>query len=157
MFIIAFHVFLRVGEMAGSSKHVLQYDQVNVMHDSFTVIFKSFKHHSGTPLTLVVKASACPCPVQALKQYLSLRGSAPGPLFLTSSHTTVSRELFTQQLHSALAWVGLNTHNYKAHSFRIGAATHAALLGYADSEIQAMGRWKSGAFKKYIRLPTVSM
>jgi hypothetical protein len=28
-----------------------------------------------------------------------------------------------------------------------------AVMGYADSDIKAMGRWSSRAFKSYIRLP----
>ena len=36
-------------------------------------------------------------------------------------------------------------------------ATTAAAKGYSDAQIQTMGRWKSGAFKKYIRIPTISI
>jgi hypothetical protein len=46
---------------------------------------------------------------------------------------------------------------YKAHSFRIGAATHAASRGYSDQDIQIMGRWHSDAFKKYIRIPVLQI
>ena len=34
----------------------------------------------------------------------------------------------------------------------IGAATTAAMRGLSDEEIQRMGRWKSQAFRKYIRI-----
>jgi len=37
--------------------------------------------------------------------------------------------------------------NYKSHSFRIGAA----IKGVAVDEIKTAGRWKSDAFKSYIR------
>jgi hypothetical protein len=64
--------------------------------------------------------------------------------------------MFNSNLNLSLTWAGLDTNTYKSHSFRIGAATHAASLGYADSEIQAMGRWKSSAFKRYVRIPKVT-
>lgn len=157
MFVTAFHGFLRIGEIAGVGSHVILAQHIQLVNDSYSITFHSFKHHSGTPLTMHVKPSTSPCPVSCIKEYLALRPKLPGPLFLTSLAKAVSRDLFTQQLTASLTWAGLDTRLYKAHSFRIGAATHAASLGYADAEIQAMGRWKSGAFKKYVRLPTVSL
>lgn len=69
----------------------------------------------------------------------------------------VSRQFFTAQLRLVLAFCGLDTIKYQSHSFRIGAATFAAASGSSDIQIQNMGRWKSSAFKKYIRIPTMTM
>ena len=46
---------------------------------------------------------------------------------------------------------GLDSSRYKGHSFRIGAASLSAEKGLSDSQIRAMGRWNSNAFRKYIR------
>lgn len=46
---------------------------------------------------------------------------------------------------------------YTAHSFRIGADTHAASRGYSDQDIQIMGRSHSDAFKTYIRIPVLQI
>ncbi len=48
------------------------------------------------------------------------------------------------------------------HSFRIGAATTAVVVGIADSSIQTLGRWQSAAFlipHDYVSLinPTVTL
>lgn len=97
------------------------------------------------------------CPCQALLHYLNLRkhSSPSEPLFSFMDGSPISRQYFTQQLRSALAFCNLDLHLYKAHSFRIGAATTAASQGFSELQIQSMGRWNSGAFKKYIRIPTL--
>ena len=46
-------------------------------------------------------------------------------------------------IHFAAKHIVISSLSIKAHSFRIGAATHAASIGYSDIQIQKMGRWKS--------------
>jgi len=58
---------------------------------------------------------------------------------------------FSSELHRRLAFCGLDTTRYKSHSFRIGGACHATEKGYSDAQIRALGRWKSEAFKVYLR------
>ena len=43
--------------------------------------------------------------------------------------------------------------SYAGHSFRIGAATTAALVGLPVHMIKTLGRWKSEAYQLYIRTP----
>ena len=45
----------------------------------------------------------------------------------------------------------LDPTKYKEHSFRIEAATLAAESGFSDAQIRLLGRWRSNAFRKYIR------
>ena len=51
-----------------------------------------------------------------------------------------------QKCDRSLIPIGLPQHQYAGHSFRIGAATTAALAGIQDSTIQTLGRWHSAAF-----------
>ena len=60
--------------------------------------------------------------------------------------------IFNTWLVAALSHGSLSSLPIKSHSFRIGAATYAATVGYTEAQIQKMGRWKSGAFRKYIRI-----
>ena len=84
--------------------------------------------------------------------YLEVRCSSPGPLFVLQAGTPLTRTYLVEQLHAALQRMGLNHSCFNGHSFRIGAATTAAMQGLEDSLIQTLGRWKSDAFKMYIKL-----
>ena len=91
------------------------------------------------------------CPVAALLQYCSTRGDRPGPLFCHADYSPLSVHQFNRELQQCLAFCGLDMRRYKSHSFRIGGACHATNKGYSDAQIRALGRWKSEAFKGYLR------
>ena len=92
------------------------------------------------------------CPIAAMEAYLSIRGSNPDPLFLWESGVPLSKPSFVKHVKTALEQAGLPAKDYSGHSFRIGAATTAAVAGLEDSAIWTLGRWESSAFKRYIRL-----
>ena len=93
------------------------------------------------------------CPVTALGNYLQVRPSGPGPLFVSSGGSPVARATFVAAVRAALLAAGLSAEGYAGHSFRIGAATSAARAGVPAHLIKAMGRWSSDAFMVYLRLP----
>ena len=93
------------------------------------------------------------CPVAAVLSYMVQRGPAPGPLFLFSDRCYLTRARFVAAIRSALSQAGINTKPYSGHSFRIGAATTAALCGVQDSLIKVLGRWQSSAYQLYIWTP----
>ena len=94
------------------------------------------------------------CPVEFLVRWCRMRGSNSGPLFCLADGSAVKTEVFTRQLKGALAFCDLDCSSYKSHSFRIGAASLAAENGMSDAQIRGLGRWKSDAYKLYIRSPT---
>ena len=81
-------------------------------------------------------------------------GATPGPLFCFADGSPVKTSQFTQQLQQALNFCGLDSTKYKSHSFRIGADSLEAEKWLSDAQIRHLGRWKSDAFKLYIRQPT---
>ena len=93
------------------------------------------------------------CPVEALIKYIGVRRPDPGPLFIFQSGAPLTRQALVSHLHEALGKVGIDHSRYNGHSFRIGAATTAAQRGLEDSLIQTLGRWKSSAYKLYIKIP----
>ena len=47
------------------------------------------------------------------------------------------------QVREVLTAAGINTAGYRGHSFRIRAATTAAVAGLSKSLIKTLGRWRS--------------
>ena len=163
---LAFFGFLRIGEItAAPTPHSppLQLCHLTKLTDSkgvtqvFRITFCNFKHHyNERPFSLVISRQQVCYPVQLLSSYLSLRGNSTGPLFRAMDGSPVSRTHFASQLYLAISLCNLDPSRYKGHSFRIGAASHAADRGFSEAQIRLLGRWKSNAFHKYIRTPSVS-
>ena len=93
------------------------------------------------------------CPVAALLDYLTMRGSKPGPLFVFSDGRFLSRARFVELVRKGLCSAGVDQSKYSGHSFRIGAATTAAAKGMEDSIIKTLGRWESLAYLQYVQIP----
>ena len=160
MFLLAFYAFLRVGEITVTSRSVhnpnlLNLDQISIdpVSQQVRISFNSFKHKSSTfPFLLNIPEQVEPlCLHKSLAGYLSFRGFCKGPLFLYRG-APVTRSFFTSFLSSTLKRANLSPTRIKSHSFRIGAATTALQKGFTHEQIQQMGRWKSGAFSKYLRV-----
>ena len=170
MYSLAFFALLRVGEFTCSThsqtstlelKSIIA-DKGN-LSQGFSISFTNYKHNTGgqafilnvTPQTQQLAI----CPVSLLTSYLKLRPNNPrnSSLFLMADGTPVLTSYFRTALANTLAALKLSASSYKTHSFRIGAASWAASIGIPDCQIQRLGRWKSDAFKKYIRNDTVSI
>ena len=158
MFSLAFHALLRIGEMTvqSHSQHnpnLLRIEHVHLGQASLTVTFLAYKHNTGRPFSLLIHATPGQptCPLAHVRTYTAIRGLVPGPLFVDSRGQPVTRAHFNEQLKHALRFRNYPLDQFSSHSFRIGAATTAAAQGTPDNQIQQMGRWRSDAFKKYIR------
>ena len=133
---LAFFAFLRMGEITTSknkSCQPLQLHQLAYVCDSgnpvaaMKLTFHDFKHHyNQRPFTLIINRQQTCCPIKLLLDYLALRGRQVGAIFVTQTGAPVTRDAFTSQLSEAIRLCGLDPSRYKGHSFRIGAASHAA-------------------------------
>ena len=105
----AFFAFLRVGELTfcPRSPDVLQLiNQVVQLVESsghitgLKITFTNFKHsyNQNKNISITLSRRSDICPVQALLDYLALRGLEDGPLFRTQDGQAVSRKLFTDHL-----------------------------------------------------------
>ena len=166
MQLLAFHAFLRIGEMTiRSSGDTLSHpimaadctiNFTNGTPSSLDLNIHNSKHNMGRTFHInILSTSNIYCPVMAMHSYLSLAKPAGGTLFQFSDATPVSRNFFANSLKKCLIYANINPNSYKSHSFRIGAATEAvSKLKLSDHDVQRLGRWKSNAVKNYIRVPS---
>ena len=95
------------------------------------------------------------CPVAATLSWMVKRGNAGGPLFHYADGAPLTQQRFVVEVRKALLSIGEDPQRYGGHSFRIGAATIAAEQGVGDATIKLLGRWRSSAYQRYIKiLPT---
>ncbi|XP_034086278.1 uncharacterized protein LOC117555511 [Gymnodraco acuticeps] len=97
------------------------------------------------------------CPYKSMIKFLHLRSSTNplSPLFLLPGNIPLTKHRFNYYLKQILSKSGLSPQLFSGHSFRIGAATSAAIQGVSSSSLQQLGRWSSSAFTSYIR-PDIS-
>jgi len=111
--------------------------------DSIDTIKLTLKHNKQSspaePVNIFIYQAKPVCPVNLL-------------LGRSLSYCTICS---TQVLADSLRFCDLDVLGYKSHSFRIGAASWAASKGMSDAQIRAFGRWKSNAFLRYIRAPSI--
>jgi hypothetical protein len=169
LFLLAFHAFLRIGEIAAktvaASHKVLQRSDVHFEHNGPVLSgvriimreFKTNKNHHPIVISLKANVGSALCPVRALFDYLNMSISTSGPLFQNPDGTPVTYSQVSSHLKSAVQFIGLNPAHFKGHSFRIGAATYAASLGYSENLIKKLGRWNSDVFHRYIRIQSFQL
>lgn len=160
MFVVAFFGLFRIGELSKSKTGVanmIQRQDVSFEFSSHKVIgasitLKSYKHSAGRTATVPLskQTDRAICPVRLLYK-LCKKVTSPGPLFRFNCGCPITCTFFRFILNKCVTNCGLNPTHYTAHSFRIGGATHAHALHLTSSQIQQLGRWKSLAFRKYIR------
>lgn len=162
-FCTAFFGFLRAAEFTSPSSSFspqVHLSLANVSVDKHPVpdaVFirlnksKTDQFHKGCSIVLA-RSDCAICPVAALMTYLQRRGNDSGPLFHFVDKCPLTREKLNSRLQKVIAAAGWQG-RYTLHSFRVGAATTAASLGFPDYLIKALGRWSSEAYQVYIKLP----
>ncbi len=142
MLLLSFHTFLRPGEAADSSNS-LQFSNITFKNNCVVVKFTSFKHHFGLPISIFVKPTFdLLYPVASTRTYICIRGSFPGNLFCLANGQPISYTKYSKMFYSLISSCGISS-NLSLHSIRMGAATHAALLGNPEPDIRRTGHWKS--------------
>lgn len=161
-FSLAYYGFLRVGEIVftklGEEHKLIRVNDVKIrtldncrIIDVHIPFSKTDQAGRGADIRIQGNNTAT-CPVLILHRFLLHRPNVPGPLFCHANGNSISRYQFSTVLRKALISAGIASDNFTSHSFRIGAASEASVNGLTDSKIMELGRWKSHAFKSYIRL-----
>ncbi|XP_071087974.1 uncharacterized protein [Haliotis cracherodii] len=160
VYCIAFFGFFRVSELVQTkmSQPGCSINNVSISGEPEKATIhlphsKGDQHGYGNSVGIEPTPGKSPCPVAALKAYLKVRPSGPAQAFIHFDHSPLTRYQFQAVLKKALALSSIGTESYSSHSFRIGAATTAAINGVPPHLIQQYGRWKSECYQSYIRLP----
>ena len=95
--------------------------------------------------------------ITALLQFIEVRSSAPGPLFVFSNGQYLIRTALISNLQAALQKASLAYTNYNGHSFKIEAAKTAAQSVIEEFLIQNLGKWESQEYKLYIKIPQAQL
>ncbi len=151
MFILAFFGFLRCSELAISSSfdpaiHPTISDLVVLDDETISYTIKQSKTDQTKKghFIYIFKLQSPILPYQTLLAFLHLRKSQSklpsDPLFTDDSNRPVTRFWFQKHLKAVLLLSGTPAGNFSSHSFRIGAATTAALKGLSQQQIQELGR-----------------
>jgi hypothetical protein len=104
------------------------------------------------------------CPVRALgwqcihiKQHHGSRKTLLSSYWGRNNRSKVTAEHISCALKTAATMLrypskkGIPIQQINTHSLRSGGANGLSLAGYADTQIQKMGRWRGATFKEYIR------
>ena len=159
-FTLAFFGLLRVSEFTVPSKQSFDprrhasIASIRWRRKHFTFTINSSKtdqFHYGQAV-YITKSDSSICPVAAMRQYVqSCGGNRNAPLFTFKTGEPLTRHSCLLHLRNILAAAGYQPHAFNTHSFRIGAATSAAQAGIPTPQIKLLGRWRSSAYKCYIR------
>ncbi|XP_066441041.1 uncharacterized protein [Eleutherodactylus coqui] len=154
-FSLAFFAALRLSEIVAPSCRKLgglRFEDVLCGTDDIKICIKKSKtdvYGAGEWLRLTALGTAA-CPVALLRQFLS-RHSGKGQLLAHASGAPLTKFQFGAVMRTCLKRLGFEPSEFGTHSFRIGAATSAFACGLRGDEVKRVGRWRSEAYKSYVR------
>ena len=154
---ISFCALLRVSEIASSNNgdvnHVIAFQNVKIYPTHVDIfIHKSKTDQLGKGANIKIPFTANNEFFKvALDSYLAIRPQFGGTFLCHFDGSPVTVYQFNSVLKKVLELSGIQNKRYKSHSFRIGGASLLFLEGKSEEEIKSLGRWKSNAYKSYIR------
>ena len=154
---VAFFGFMRGSEYTSDRANSFDQESTLCIEDIKLnkVININIKSSKTDPFRLGVTVRLAPngselCPVDALQKFLLNHPTNCGPLFTYTNGKYLTKRNISTMLKR---FYPSHKSTISSHSFRIGAATTAAYMGYPRWLIQKLGRWTSDCFRSYIQIP----
>ena len=171
LFLIAYYGLLRIGELT-KSEHTIKVRNVHVGENKnkIMIVLYNSKTHSKESRPQKIKIQSVEnyakykefeasyrffCPFKAMRKYISVRGNFEednDQFFIFRDRSPVVPHHVRAVLNKALTALNLDPEMYGMHSARIGRASDLFKFHYEISEIKFLGRWKSNAVYRYIKL-----
>ena len=170
IFLFGYYGLMRIGELV-QGVHTLCAKDVHLALNKkcLQLVLYSSKTHTKASLPQRIKISATQqtlrrgrlstsefCPFEIANQYLQLRNEYYEEdnehFFINSDGSQISQNQVRTVLKDALQSIGLQHELYDTHSLRIGRATDLLQSGCSIDEIKQVGRWKSNAVFRYLRV-----
>lgn len=158
LFTLAYFGLFRIGELVYTDHrqagYALQLADITLSDQKLTICVRLCKtNKTGKPIFVHISSVSDKriCPVIAMQQFMHLRSTGSGSLFIHANMLPVTRYQFCAILNKAVSSAGLSNQCVRSHSFRIGRATELAMAGVPSDQIKLMGRWQSDCYTKYIR------
>lgn len=151
MIVTAMHVgtagLMRVGEFT-TGERTLRVRDVHRVGDGYRIVVnmsKTDQHGRGQSVYV-----GNPRAVQLLKELLKRHTRSDAMLFTYEDGSPLTRTKLLRQCRKWMTNIPLPPH--RGISFRAGGATALHEAGTKPDEIKALGRWRSNAYQRYIRL-----
>ncbi|KAM3936674.1 uncharacterized protein RB166_018500 [Leptodactylus fuscus] len=156
-FALAFFGAFRISELVSRSRVCpggLLLEDCRLLGDDFVCRIqrsKTDQEGRGLVVCLCRLVGSAVCPVSCFEAFLQIRSLGGVSLLVHADGSCLSKFQFVQVLRKGLGFLGLSSGDFSSHSFRIGAATKAALWGLPEDAIRRIGRWESDRFRLYVR------
>lgn len=148
LFSLAFFGLLRPSEMCGARAtphHQLKRSSVRLRSNYVKLRFTSFKHSQEEVTINIQQQQREVCPYRLLMNYQTqCHGINDDPLFPCNTNDA------NKWLQQLVLSCGIKT-KLTLHSFRRGGATWYSEQGMTDAKLAALGRWKSNAYRLYVK------
>ena len=153
MYYFMYRCALRVSEVCStrSSEHMILFRNVAYCRESNTITIRLLSYKHSNKVSPLLKLPCNKKLKMIFCNYVKHRCNANEAFFLNCDGSLVKRSQLVHIMKHQLASLAYDPALYNTHSFRIGRATDLATKGYSEAQIAIRGRWKSNAYKKYIK------
>ena len=175
VFAMGYYGLMRAGELAFdcgefSSNHAVKAKNVHIGQNKakvMIVLYTSKTHgKESRPQKIKIAGSSGYviggasqnrnfCPFQLIKDYMTVRGSFDHDdeqFFIFRDRSQIQPVHIRRVLKEALSRLNLDASMYDLHVLRIGRCTDLIKMGFSIEHVKHVGRWRSNAVYKYIKL-----